>query len=326
MDAMNFDPRDTVVGPFEGESNTEDAAYAGLRLFRDVDHVAVGHYLKQTGRRDLAEGEVLISPETTNDCVYVVLSGSLNVHLDSVENAPLTTLGPGQCAGEMSLIEERDPSAWVVAGRDAHLMVIDQRVLWRLIDLSHAFSRNLLVVLSSRLRKDNDVIADSVGILREFERHAVTDALTELHNRHWLDDMFRRRMQRCAQAGEDAALIMADVDRFKAYNDRYGHIAGDRALRLVADQFKRHFRPTDMLARFGGDEFAILLPGAAVGDAVTIAERVVCAVAGTEAEAPVTLSAGVAGMKAGDSLESLLRRADDALYRAKIAGRNRVSC
>ena len=73
-------------------------------------------------------------------------------------------------------------------------------------------------------------------------------------------------------------------------------------------------------------ELAILLPGAAVGDAVNIAERVVCAVATSEAEAPVTLSAGVAGMKAGDSLESLLRRADDALYRAKIAGRNRVSC
>lgn len=301
---------------------------SGLQLFNGVDIRAIGPFLAQTHRLDLRAGETLLSPAVRNSSVFVILSGALEVRLESADSRPLTTLQPGQCAGEMSIIEARDPSAWVSAARDTHLMVIEQEILWRMINASHAFARNLLVILSSRIRSDNQVILDSVGILREFERHAVTDALTDLHNRHWLDNMFRRRLERCLKDGTPAALVMVDVDEFKNFNDRFGHVEGDRALRLVAETLRAHFRPGDMVARFGGDEFSILLPGADVEAARGCAERARWAVMKAGESDPsahaVTLSAGIAAAEAEDTLEMLLARADDALYRAKLNGRNRV--
>jgi diguanylate cyclase (GGDEF)-like protein len=301
---------------------------AGLLLFNGVDIRAVGPFLARTHRLDIKAGEVLISPSVRNPRVFVILSGALEVRLESADSSALTILHPGQCAGEMSIIEEKDPSAWVIAARDSHLMVIEQEILWRMINVSHAFARNLLVILSSRVRSDNQVILDSVGVLREFERHAVTDALTDLHNRHWLDNMFRRRLERCLNDGTPASMVMVDVDNFKQFNDRNGHIAGDRALRLVAETLRNKFRPGDMIARFGGDEFCILLPGAGVEDARSCAERARWAVlkaADAEAGAPqITVSAGIAPAAPQDTLEVLIARADDALYRAKVGGRNRI--
>jgi len=302
---------------------------AGLQLFNGVDIRAVGPFLSRTHRRDIKAGETLLSPSSRNSSVFVILSGALEVRLESAHSEPLALLQAGQCAGEMSIIEEKDPSAWVLAARDSHLMVIEQDILWRMINVSHAFARNLLVILSSRLRSDNQVILDSVGVLREFERHAVTDALTDLHNRHWLDNMFRRRLDRCLKDEIAASVVMVDVDKFKQFNDRHGHIAGDRALRLVAETLRNHFRPGDMVARFGGDEFSILLPGADMEAARTCAERARWAVMKATDENPgapkITLSAGIAQAEPGDTLETLIARADDALYRAKVGGRNQVA-
>ncbi len=308
----------------------ETGFLSGLRLFAGVDPNVVLPYLERTSRLDLAAGEVLIDPKKANSDVYVVLSGKLCVHLDSPDNPPLTVLETGACAGEMSIIEEKDPSAHVVAAERCHLMVIRQGLLWELINASHAFARNLLVQLSERVRQDNGVIVDSVDILREFERNAVRDALTDLHNRHWLEDMFRRRLRRLQKDGDNACVIMVDVDHFKRFNDNYGHLAGDHALCHVADSLRTYFRPDDLIARFGGDEFAVLLPDTVIGEALSTAERVREEIeSGTHkelaGEPPITVSIGAAQMVAGDSLESVLHNADAALYRAKLKGRNCVS-
>jgi diguanylate cyclase (GGDEF)-like protein len=313
-------------------SDYKKSLLAGMELFQGVCPDDVQTLLQQCHRRDIESRGLLLSPGENNENVYIVLSGELNVHVGSTDSPVLATLGVGACTGEMSIIEDRDPSAYVVAAQPTHLLVIHKDVLWNMVDASHEFSKNLLVVLSERVRSHNHFIAASIGDWRKFEKHATTDALTGLGNRHAMEETFPRELNRCLKNDTPVSLIMIDVDRFKTFNDTFGHVAGDRALSAVAQVLSKQFRPRDLIVRYGGDEFAVLLPGVPASEALAIAERVRDAVSGsTESsddsliQIPIKVSMGVADIESEDTFESLLKAADAALYRAKDAGRNAVS-
>jgi diguanylate cyclase (GGDEF)-like protein len=298
-----------------------------IALFRGIDADGLADLLPQCGRFDVAEGDILLSPQRANRCVYILLSGRLSVHLGAIDAPKLADVGPGACVGEMSLIEDRDPSAFVVAAEDSHLMVISHSLLWQMVERSHTFSKNLLVVLSERVRSHNEYIASSLGVLRQAERNAHTDALTGLGNRHWMHSMFEREVTRAQHSDHALCLMMIDVDNFKAFNDQYGHIAGDRVLAAVSEALREYLRPTDLIARFGGDEFAVLLPGLTLKQARQAAERVrqrVGSLSPPSLTMPITISVGIAARNATDDVGTLLHRADEAMYTAKERGRNRV--
>jgi diguanylate cyclase (GGDEF)-like protein len=323
MGSANIEPL-----PLGIDTDFRRSLLQGIALFRGIDAESMSDLLPQCGRIDVEEGHVLLSPERENHCVYVVLSGRLSVHLGALEAPKIADLGPGACAGEMSLIEDKDPSAFVVATEGSHLMVISHTLLWRMVDRSHTFCKNLLIVLSERVRSDNEYIASSLGVLRQAERNAHTDALTGLGNRHWMRTMFEREVTRTLHSKKELCLMMIDVDNFKSFNDQYGHIAGDSALVAVAEALREYLRPTDLVARFGGDEFAVLLPDLKLKQARQTAERIRQQIAGlspASLSTAITVSIGIADRTDRDDVATLVQRADAAMYDAKEAGRTRVA-
>ncbi len=161
---------------------------------------------------------------------------------------------------------------------------------------------------------------------------AVTDPLTELYNRRYFETHFNLVASRLAAAGKPIGLVIFDIDRFKDVNDRHGHLVGDQVLRGVSGLLRDQLRGFDTVARLGGEEFVVLLPELGVGEAMAVGMRIARAIAqacwhidGIDRALKVTVSAGVAAAPAGScDYQELLGRADQALYDAKHAGRNRV--
>jgi diguanylate cyclase (GGDEF)-like protein len=158
----------------------------------------------------------------------------------------------------------------------------------------------------------------------EMEERAQRDALTNLANHGFFWSTIEAEVKRAQRHDRQLALIMADVDHFKAYNDRLGHRQGDSALVAVADVIARSCRAHDHPARYGGEEFAVVLPETPLEGAVVFAEKIRQAVESLD-ECGLTLSIGVACLDQSDgSASNLVETADAELYRAKAAGRNRV--
>jgi diguanylate cyclase len=186
--------------------------------------------------------------------------------------------------------------------------------------------------LEEQLRVSRDEIHELRESLVSLEREAQTDALTEIANRKSFDLRLRHAVATAWESGTELSLLLLDIDHFKQFNDTHGHQIGDQVLRLVAQGLTESVKGRDTAARFGGEEFAILLPQTPLDGAVAVAEQIRClimrrrivrksdgAVLGT-----VTLSAGAACYHSGEAADELIRRADRALYLAKAEGRNCV--
>ena len=158
---------------------------------------------------------------------------------------------------------------------------------------------------------------------------SLTDPLTGVANRRHLVERFRREAIRAQCTGGPMAVLIADVDRFKAVNDTWGHETGDAVLAAIADVLQSRLRDYDLCGRWGGEEFLILLPETTVEGGLVVAEKLRAAVADCQPgglmrpEIQVSLSVGVAGYDPAEPIEVSISRADGALYEAKTAGRNR---
>ena len=162
---------------------------------------------------------------------------------------------------------------------------------------------------------------------RRLAELATTDDLTGLWNRRHFFEVFEHETRRLARTGGDLALVMLDVDHFKRVNDTWGHPFGDRVLAHVAAVLRREAREVDLVARFGGEEFVVLMPGTTLAQAATAGERFRRAIEAAplrrdDGPASVTVSVGVAACASPGEAAHLLRHVDEALYAAKRAGRN----
>ena len=170
---------------------------------------------------------------------------------------------------------------------------------------------------------------EQVRLEEELFQAAVTDALTGVPNRRWFQDRAASALLEASRHGHPIGAVFVDVDHFKQINDKSGHEAGDLVLKETARRIDSTRRSEDLLCRYGGEEFVLLLPHADLDQAAMFGERVRTAVGAVPIQAAglplaVTVSIGVAVHRFGEPIEALLKRADQAMYRAKGKGRNRV--
>ncbi|GJD97130.1 GGDEF domain-containing protein [Methylobacterium iners] len=186
--------------------------------------------------------------------------------------------------------------------------------------------------LEARMRESRSEIETLRETLEATRIESLTDTLTGLANRKHFEDSLQRLVEGAAAGATPASLIVIDVDFFKRFNDLYGHLTGDQVLRLVAIVMREHVKGRATLARFGGEEFGIILPDTDRTAAFAIAEQVRGSVMGRElvkrstgeSLGKVTISLGVAALQPGDTPISLLERADRCMFMAKRNGRNRT--
>jgi diguanylate cyclase (GGDEF)-like protein len=256
-----------------------------------VDHlrIAPGEGVLGTvfssGRAAIADGGELDRPRR------------LRYRTDSFLVVPL--MGPAGTLGVVSFTDQRDGQPFTPQDLSTLRLMADPAAL---------------SLTSQKLRQAAD----------EVTRLASIDPLTGLFNRRYFDSRLEAELQRARRNGEPLTLLMVDIDNFKRINDDYGHVIGDRLLRCVAERLRRGVRIFDVCARYGGDEFAILMPSSNVDTAVLVADRIRASIGGhcAHGTAGVTVSIGVAHSDGRE--KELLSIADRALLEAKAMGKNRV--
>jgi diguanylate cyclase len=193
-----------------------------------------------------------------------------------------------------------------------------------------------VVIQNNKLRADLAVTTNQLSEMRsDFDRvhkESQIDPLTEVGNRKFFDREMARAIMDAREQNTMLSLLMVDIDRFKAFNDTFGHLIGDQVLRLVARTLVENLKGRDIIARYGGEEFVILLPQTRLQDAERVANQLRAALAtkqitkrsSQEVLGVITISVGAAQYEYGEETEALIARADSGLYQAKQTGRNKV--
>ncbi|MFY9657142.1 MAG: GGDEF domain-containing protein [Methylocystis sp.] len=231
--------------------------------------------------------------------------------------------------------ESRNYSSYLNITREQLAKPLEQLELMSVVECLINENRTLLDAscnLQIRLEESKnriDALTHDLDAVRE-ESHQ--DALTQLYGRRYFDRQLPKSIALAKEEQKQLCLMLIDIDCFKRINDTSGHLAGDDIIKSVGALIAGSVRRSDVAARYGGDEFAIILPGASRGDAVHIAERIRSLLGikkwslnesgGSDA---VTVSIGIASLSPSDSAKELFERADASLYKAKASGRNRVA-
>lgn len=312
-----------------------DSTYSigDLQLFQDSDHDNLAPLLAACAIVHLAAGEVLTDSNRAR--LYIVLSGALEVAADAesgMAEGSVSRILPGESVGEQSVLDDSANLAAITASAASELLVIDGELVWTLIDRSGGLARNLLRLLSFRIRAANAQLRRGQKLGEFYRKMSMNDGLTGLYNRTWLSDMLPKMVATAHRAGTPLALVMIDLDHFKVFNDTHGHLTGDDALRAAAGVIGVALRPSDFAVRYGGEEMMVILPETNELLAVLVAERL-CSRMRQASIFPdmrlplphVTASVGVAVLSPGMDDLALIAAADAALYRAKHSGRDQVA-
>lgn len=305
--------------------------------------------LEQSGKSSQFEtDEIIFRRGEQGDSMYFIEEGKIEILFEDGKFGK--TLGPGGYFGEIALLTGGNTrSATAVTTAPSQLRVIKPEVITQLrethpeflctlMQSSFSYLLNHEQELITTLNRKNHELEQTLDYLRRTkedlntsELQANTDELTGLYNRRCFNRQITRFMEQAQSLKTGLALLMIDLDKFKAINDTHGHNAGDLVLKFLSELIKAHSRYSDLPCRLGGDEFAILMANISEPDkGFHIAERLCSSIAESSIRIPtacfkMSVSIGGAMYKVEDTPESMVQRADESLYLAKNNGRNRVA-
>ena len=268
-----------------------------------------------TGAELLARS-LTIAPETTR----ILFTGYSDI------SAVIDAVNEGQVYHYLAKPWRPEELKAVLAqGLERYQLVLENRRLLDELTQANEHLERRVEERTQRLREQNKTLREARKRIEELSRR---DALTGLTNRRWLDEVLRLEVERAQRYGAPLSVIMADLDHFKVVNDSFGHAVGDQVLKAAAAVLSAAARMTDVVGRYGGEEFLVLLPNTELAQALVLAERMRAGLREMPVAfrpEPVTGSLGVAQWAGGDTVASLVDHADEALYEAKDAGRDRVA-
>ncbi|MBN1534718.1 MAG: GGDEF domain-containing protein [Spirochaetes bacterium] len=288
--------------------------------------------------RRIDAGELLFSEGDQGSELFIVASGKVktSIQLPDGSEREVAVFQRGDFFGEMSIFDDAPRSATCSTVEKASLVCLSKEGFYSMIDenpeIAIKIMYRMLNITTQRLRDTGAFLSDMVQWGESARRRTIIDELTGAYNRRFLDDSLPAYYETARKRSEALSLIMVDLDNFRVINESLGQETGDRILLEVVGIIKRRLRDADILARYGGDEFTVLMPDTDVAAALTVAEEIRSDVesldmigSAGQSGVRVTTSQGLASFpEHAETLESLKEKADRALYRAKETGRNRV--
>lgn len=316
-------------------------------LFSSLGDGDIRHVLSYLKNRCYPAGHLLFREGEPGDELFIIRKGKvrISIRLPDGSQRVLRDFSRGDFFGEMSIVEDENRSATAEIMEPSELYVMKKSDFFGMMhdfpSVAIKIMYRMSTITTERLHSTSEFLEEMVLWGEEARKRAVTDALTGVYNREFLDSNLPRMLQDAARHGTELCLIMVDLDHFRALNEKYGQETGDRVLQAAVSVFTRHMREKDVLARYGGDEFTIVLPGTGLEEVLRIAENIRMGVAGMNldgyvsavggdtvqagSEERITTSQGIAVYPLdADDHRVLREHADEALYRAKELGRNRV--
>lgn len=284
-------------------------------LFQKVKNSTLATLVTNSTQLKIAAEQILLTPGQHNDHIYIVLSGRLRAQLKADDAKPLALFGAGECVGEMSMFDDNQVSAYVIAINDCELLAIEHKEAWSVLNRSLEASHNLLALLANRIRSTNRRLAEWQANAQSYNTLNYVNAVTGIYNRQWLADNLGRLILRHTRSLQPCSFIILKVDNFGQFIAGFGKLGSEQAQRSIAETLQRSLRPNDIAVHIEEDQFAIFLPQTGTDNASAIADRLMeeidQMVIGTpngDALPPVMLLIKIGLPQPDDTLDSLLAR------------------